>query len=99
MRDVRQDRFLNWPAQNFNPLGTDQGLHSLNVGAAFRQQPFQQWSRNMQDERELWVLLDHVQERLITLAVSGFKDASEIADRLMVMQTKDHANGRHEKPR
>ena len=44
------------------------------------------------DERDLGIVLQHVQERQVAVAVGRLEDAVEVADGLVVVQGQDQAD-------
>ena len=97
-RDHRQDRFVERSADDFDPpLGRQFG-QPVDVLRVLGRQPFEQAAARVERDLEVGrVAGKDVQERLVALLVRLLDDAVEVADRLVVMQRQNQADGiRHD---
>ena len=82
-------------AQDLDPPGLDQRPDPVDVVGLVLDQPLQQRPRGVQDERDLGIVLHHVQERPIAVPIRRLEDAVEVADGLMVVHGQDQADAGH----
>ena len=87
--DHRQDRLVESAAHDLDLTPSHQSPQAVHIFRLVVDQPFHQAAAGVQGQRDFRIAFDQVEKGSVTVAVGAFKDAVEIPDRLMIVQTKD----------
>ena len=93
--DHRHDRLEEPAAQDLDPARLHQAADAGDVLGMALDQPLQERTGGVQGERDLGVVLEHLEEREVAVAIRRLEDAVEVAHRLVVVQGKDQTHGGH----
>ena len=95
-RDHRQDRLVESAAHDLDLPPSHQSPQAVHIFRLVLDQPFHQAAAGVQGKRDFRIAFDQVEKGSVTVAVGAFKDAVEIPDRLMIVQTKDEPDTHRE---
>ena len=83
--------FVERAADDLDPPGRRQHRQPVDVFRMPRDEPLHQRAAGVQRDRQVRVLFEHVEERLVAVLVRLFEDAVEVADWLMVVEYEDES--------
>ncbi len=92
-RNHGQDRLVERTAEHFDLAFADQTLEPFDILGFASHEPFEKRPARVQHEGNFPVFVQQFQPRLVAEPIRRFEDIVEIADRLVIVQRQDKAEG------